>query len=221
MLENIGVLNLGTYMIGVLFIILVPGPNSLYVLKTSASFGHKKGYQAALGVFLGDALLIFLSFLGVASVIKASPTLFMLVRYLGAAYLLYLGIKILISTIKKQKHSAVTESGSDGATLKPLKSENAFNKALLLSLTNPKAILFFVSFFIQFIDFNYAHTGLTYLVLAVLLELVSFIYLSFLIYCGTRLSLYFKEKKQAATVGNSTIGLFFMGFAVKLALFTA
>ncbi|VDY34949.1 Leucine efflux protein [Morganella morganii] len=91
MFENLGILNIGTYIIGVIFIILVPGPNSLYVLKSSATFGYKKGYQAALGVFTGDAVLIMLSFLGVASVIKASPALFTAVRYLGAAYLLYLG----------------------------------------------------------------------------------------------------------------------------------
>ncbi len=72
MFENLGILNIGTYIIGVIFIILVPGPNSLYVLKSSATFGYKKGYQAALGVFTGDAVLIMLSFLGVASVIKAS-----------------------------------------------------------------------------------------------------------------------------------------------------
>ncbi|HCM62417.1 leucine efflux protein LeuE [Morganella psychrotolerans] len=212
MFEQLGILNIGTYLIGAIFIILVPGPNSLYVLKSSATFGYKKGYQAAFGVFVGDAVLVFLSFLGVASVIKASPVLFTAVRYLGAAYLLYLGLKILYATfIQKQ-------SDHDD---KPLRAENAFNKALILSLTNPKAILFYVSFFIQFIDFNYAHPGISYAVLALLLEAISFIYLSFLIYSGAKLSQFFRHKKQVAKAGNSTIGLFFMGFAAKLALFTA
>ena len=201
MFENLGILNIGTYIIGVIFIILVPGPNSLYVLKSSATFGYKKGYQAALGVFTGDAVLIMLSFLGVASV-----------RYLGAAYLLYLGLKILYATFMQKKGHHED---------KPLKAENAFNKALILSLTNPKAILFYVSFFIQFIDFNYSHPAVSYGVLALILETVSFLYLSFLIYSGTKLSQFFRHKKQAAKVGNSTIGLFFMGFAAKLALFTA
>ena len=212
MFENLGILNIGTYIIGVIFIILVPGPNSLYVLKSSATFGYKKGYQAELGVFTGDAVLIMLSFLGVASVIKASPALFTAVRYLGAAYLLYLGLKILYATFMQKKGHHED---------KPLKAENAFNKALILSLTNPKAILFYVSFFIQFIDFNYSHPAVSYGVLALILETVSFLYLSFLIYSGTKLSQFFRHKKQAAKVGNSTIGLFFMGFAAKLALFTA
>ncbi|MCG6490065.1 LysE family transporter, partial [Vibrio parahaemolyticus] len=74
---------------------------------------------------------------------------------------------------------------------------------------------------IQFIDFNYSHPAVSYGVLALILETVSFLYLSFLIYSGTKLSQFFRHKKQAAKVGNSTIGLFFMGFAAKLALFTA
>ena len=106
-----------------------------------------------------------LSFLGVASVIKASPALFTAVRYLGAAYLLYLGLKILYATFMQKKGHHED---------KPLKAENAFNKALILSLTNPKAILFYVSFFIQFIDFNYSHPAVSYGVLALILETVSF-----------------------------------------------
>ncbi|WP_159306951.1 LysE family transporter, partial [Klebsiella pneumoniae] len=85
-LEQFGVLNIWTYLAGMFFIIIVPGPNSLYVLKTSASRGVGAGYRAALGVFIGDAILIFLAFIGVASVIKASPVLFTIVRFLGACY---------------------------------------------------------------------------------------------------------------------------------------
>lgn len=113
-----------------------PRPNSLYVLKTSASRGVGAGYRAAL-VFIGDAILIFLAFIGVASVIKASPVLFTIVRFLGAFYLLYLGIKIIHANFfaKKQSH---TETNCI--------QEHVFRKALTLSLTNPKAILFYISF---------------------------------------------------------------------------
>ncbi len=103
MFENLGVLNFWTYLAGLVLIIIVPGPNSLYVLKSSTSHGTKAGYRAAIGVFTGDAILIFLSFIGVASVIKASPTLFMIVRYLGAAYLLYLAVKFCTQHFGRRK----------------------------------------------------------------------------------------------------------------------
>lgn len=207
-LEQFGVLNIWTYLAGMFFIILVPGPNTLYVLKTSASGGVRDGYRAAFGVFLGDAILIFLAFIGVASVIKASPLLFTIVRFLGAFYLLYLGIKIIHATFfSKKVHSEQTTTVQ----------KHVFRKALTLSMTNPKAILFYISFFVQFIDFNYAHTGLSYLILASMLEAFSFIYLSFLIFGGVALARFFGSRKNIAKLGNGVIGLFFMGFATKLA----
>ncbi len=93
-------------------------------------------------------------------------------RYLGALYLLYLGVKILHANFiaRREGQASVVEHG-----------ERYFSKALTLSLTNPKAILFYVSFFVQFVDFNYAHTWVSYLVLASMLEAMSFVYLS----CGS------------------------------------
>lgn len=214
MFENLGVLNFWTYLAGLVLIIIVPGPNSLYVLKTSTSSGTRFGYRAALGVFTGDAILIFLSFIGVASVIKASPTLFMIVRYLGVAYLLYLGGKILYSTFMRKK------SNQDGIDVISIKTEKHFTRALVLSLTNPKAILFYISFFIQFVDFNYSHAWVPYLVLATILELVSFLYLSLLIFSGYLIARFLREKQLLAKLGNCTVGAFFMGFAAKLAIFS-
>ncbi|WP_162871338.1 LysE family transporter, partial [Klebsiella pneumoniae] len=70
-------------------------PNTFFVLKTGIAHGVKKGYLAAAGVFIGDAILIFCAYIGVASLIRTTPFLFTLVRFLGAIYLLFLGAKIL------------------------------------------------------------------------------------------------------------------------------
>jgi threonine/homoserine/homoserine lactone efflux protein len=94
----------------------------------------------------------------------------------------------------------------------------AFQKALLLSLTNPKAILFLMSFFIQFIDSQFAPSWLPYLVLAVVLEIISLFYLACLIYAGGKLASFFREKIWAQHFGNLLLGVLFTGFAVKLVL---
>jgi leucine efflux protein len=208
MFESLGVLNIWTYLLGLIMIILAPGPNSLYVLKTGSSHGKQAGYKAAMGVLVGDAVLILLAYLGVASLILASPMLFTIIRYLGAAYLLYLGIKLLAVYWRK---------GDKNNEIGKVKKENYFRKSLTLSLTNPKAILFYVSFFIQFIDYNYEHTWISYLVLAGILEVISFTYLSLLIVLGTTLTQLFKQNQALAKLGNSLLGLFFMGFAARLA----
>lgn len=209
MFESVGVLNIWVYMAGLFVIILTPGPNSLYVLRTATSKGIKNGYKAAMGIFTGDAILVFLSWIGVAAAIQASPVLYAAVRYLGAVYLIWLGARILYSSFWGKQQSA------EGVV--HITTEKVFRKSLILSLTNPKAILFYVSFFVQFIDFNYAHTWISYSVLALLLELVSFLYLSLLIIAGARLVSFLGRKRVLAKSGNGLTGLFFMAFAARLA----
>lgn len=90
------------------------GPNTLFVLKNSVSSGMKGGYLAACGVFIGDAVLMFLAWAGVATLIKTTPILFNIVRYLGAFYLLYLGSKILYATLKGKNNEANPMSPNTG-----------------------------------------------------------------------------------------------------------
>jgi leucine efflux protein len=206
--SDFGVLNYWTYLIGAIFIILVPGPNTFFVLRTGAAHGIRIGYLAALGVFVGDAVLMFLSYAGVATLIKTTPVLFNVVRYLGAIYLLYLGGKMLWSVLKKQQGAHDAQAEPPSAILK---------RALTLSLTNPKAILFYVSFFVQFIDIHAQTPGLAFLILAITLEVVSFAYLSFLIVSGSLVTRYVRTRKKLAKIGNSLIGLVFVGFAARLA----
>jgi leucine efflux protein len=128
-----GVLNYLTYLVGAIFIILVPGPNTFFVLKTGIAHGVKKGYLAAAGVFIGDAVLMFLAFAGVATLIKTTPVLFNIVRYLGAIYLLWMGGKMLYAVLTQRDGHSSADSEPGSAILK---------RSLTLSLTNPKAILF-------------------------------------------------------------------------------
>lgn len=209
-----GVLEFWTFLAGVVVIILMPGPNSLYVLKTSISYGPKLAWCALLAVLLGDASLILLSYLGLASVLLASPELFRWIRYLGAAYLLFMGGQILFSLFK-------TRTAADTQQAEAIEAETAgsvFRKSLLLSLTNPKAILFFLSFFIQFIDPAFSPAWVPYLVLATVLEIVSLLYLATLVYAGAAIANFFKGQPRAGQIGNLLLGLLFTGFAVRLAL---
>ena len=208
MFADFGVLNYWTYLLGAIFIILVPGPNTFFVLKTGVSHGIRKGYMAALAVFIGDAVLMSLSFAGVATLIKTTPVLFNVVRYLGAIYLLWLGGKMLYAVLTQREGHSDTDAEPASAILK---------RSLTLSLTNPKAILFYVAFFVQFIDVSAKSPGLAFFILALTLEVISFMYMSFLIVSGSFVTRYVKTKKKLAKIGNSLIGLVFVGFAARLA----
>ncbi|MEX5904529.1 leucine efflux protein LeuE [Providencia hangzhouensis] len=211
MLENLGITNLWTYLIGVIFITLVPGPNSLFVLTSSAKYGVKNGYKAALGVFTGDAVLIFLSFLGVASLVKTSPIFFSVIKYAGAAYLFYLGIKTLYSVLHKKENTGDVDSII-------LETKGTYKKAVFLSLLNPTMIIFYVSFFIQFIDPAYPSAGVPFFILGLILETCSMIYLSLLIFGAVAVTNMVKHNKKLSKFSNSCIGAVFLMFGAKLAL---
>lgn len=207
MLTDYGVINIWTYVAGTVFIILLPGPNSLFVLATSASRGVRVGYQAACGVFLGDSILMALTAGGAASLLRVLPVLFVALKVLGAAYLCYLGLRLIQSAWRHRPEARHVELGSG----------SRFHKALLLSLLNPKAILFLLSFFVQFVDPAYAHPAVPFLILALILQSVSVVYLSVLIFGGARLAAAFRRRQMLARIGSGLTGVLFLGFAARLA----
>ena len=103
MLETFGILNIWAYALGALIIVMIPGPNTLFVLKTSIVDGRRAGFTAAAGVFTGDAVLVFLAYLGIAALVLAHPEVFFWLKILGAAYLAWLGGKAIHATFFAKK----------------------------------------------------------------------------------------------------------------------
>lgn len=216
MMPVLGISDLWTFLLGTVAIVLLPGPNSLFVLSTAAQRGVRAGYLGAAGVFLGDAVLMTLSAAGVASLLKAYPPLFMVIKYAGAAYLGYLGLGMLLAAWRRWR-------GRSGAVPQPAKpvekavTGNPFHRAAVISLLNPKGILFFVSFFIQFVDPGYPHPALTFLTLGAIVQITSALYLSLLIFTGTYLAAQFRSRRRLAAGMTSGVGALFLGFGLKLA----
>ncbi|MFI8093345.1 leucine efflux protein LeuE [Streptomyces sp. NPDC086080] len=211
-----GVIDLPTYLAGLALIILLPGPNSLYVLSVAARKGVRTGYAAVAGVFTGDAVLMTLAALGAASVLTTTPLLFLVVKYAGAGYLAWMAYGMLRSAWRMWR----TPGGPVQAEVPAMApaEERPYRRALVVSLLNPKAILFLISFFVQFVDPGYAYPVLSFLVLGVLLQTASFLYLSLLIFGGTRLAALFRRRRRLAAGATSAAGALFLGFAAKLSL---
>jgi leucine efflux protein len=209
-----GVTDLWTYVIGAFGIILLPGPNSLFVLTVATARGVKAGFQGALGVFLGDTVLLLLVALGAAGLLRTTPALFMVVKYAGAAYLAWVGVQLLTGSLKKWRDAHAVQSA---ARVVPSHLAKPFQRALLVSLLNPKAILFLLSFFVQFIDPNYATPAVPFLILSAIVMGFSAVYLSVLIVMGARLADSFRERRKLSAVLSSAVGAVFVWFGVKLA----
>jgi leucine efflux protein len=210
-----GVTDLWTYVVGAFGIILLPGPNSLFVLSVATARGVKAGFQGALGVFLGDTVLLVLVALGAAGLLRTTPALFMVVKYAGAAYLGWVGVQLLLAAL--QKWRGADDIAGSTVPVVPAHLAKPFQRALLVSLLNPKAILFLLSFFVQFIDPNYTTPAVPFLILSAIVMGFSAMYLSVLIVMGARLADGFRERRKLSAVLSSAVGAVFVWFGVKLA----
>lgn len=217
-----GVIDLPTYLAGLILIVLLPGPNSLYVLSVAARRGARVGYRAAAGVWCGDAVLMTLSAAGVASLLQGNAVLFGIVKYAGAGYLTWLAIGMLRAAwgmwrTRREQSALENASGAVAADAAPM--ERPYRRALVISLLNPKAILFFISFFVQFVSESNPVVG--FVTLGVLAQVASVLYLSALIFGGSRLAAAFRRRRALSAGATSAAGVLFLGFAVKLSLASA
>lgn len=210
-----GVTDLWTYIFGAIGIVLLPGPNSLYVLAIAGARGVKSGYQAACGVFIGDSILLALTALGAASLLHAYPSIFVVIKYAGAAYLAYIGLH-LIWTALRDWRTPTAPSTAENST-PPAHMQNPFKRALVISLLNPKALLFLLSFFIQFIDPHYPTPAIPFLILSSIVMGFSVLYLSALIFLGAKLAARLRQQRLLSTGLSSSVGGLFVWFGAKLA----
>jgi leucine efflux protein len=203
----------------------------------AARRGVRSGYRAACGVFAGDAVLMLLSAAGVASLLKSYPSLFMVIKYAGAAYLAWVGLGILRGAWRSLRERAAPQAPVPSATRTQPQAEeqlhvqaqpqvpaqanadvrSPFRRAAVISLLNPKAILFFVSFFIQFVDPGYAYPALSFLVLGAVIQFFSAVYLTALILGGQFLAGQFRRRRRLSAGATAGLGALFVGFGIKLA----
>ena len=206
-----GIIDLPQYLIGVIAVILVPGPNSLYCLSVAGQHGSRAAYRAIAGILLGDSLLILATVFGAGALLHRYPVLFHGIKIAGGLYLAWLGLNLLKSGW------LVWQTRRNTTPVTPKVSpRRIFHHALTLSLMNPKAILFFLSFFTQFVRADAPNPLYSFLILALILQSVSFTYLNILAFTGMRLTAVFARSRALAAVGMTLVGFLFIAFAVKL-----
>lgn len=134
-----------TFLFAAFMLNIAPGPDMLYVIGRSLGQGRKAGIVSALGIFVGCWAHILAAAFGIAALLRSSPVAFNVVRYAGAAYLVYLGIKMIVqrSNLAQQQP-------------KPAGLVSIFRQGVITNVLNPKVALFFLAFLPQFVD---AHRG--------------------------------------------------------------
>jgi len=149
-------------MAGAILLLLVPGPAVLYIISRSVGHGRPAGLVSAMGIATGSLFHVAAATLGLSALLVSSAAAFQVVKYAGAAYLIYLGIRTLRS--------------SDASFFQPASSQrslgNIFGQGVLVNLLNPKTALFFLAFLPQFVDPGRGHATLQILELGVLFSLM-------------------------------------------------
>lgn len=205
--------NLWLFILAVFLLSVTPGPNMAYVVGQSVANGRRAGVISAAGVALGSCAHALASVAGLTAMIAASPALFTLIKYAGALYLVYLGAGLILGTLRRRSGDAVSPGIKNGA-----QSRELLAKGFITTLTNPKVLLFFISFFPQFVLPDGSHQAESLLLLGLVYTLVAFVTdaLFALLAAGTTGALARRLWMQHALEG--LVGITFVALGVRLAL---
>ncbi|KGF79469.1 lysine transporter LysE [Massilia sp. JS1662] len=206
-----GIHDLALFVVSGLLLNIMPGPDSLLIMTRSATQGWRAGSAAALGIGTGTFVHIFAAALGLSAILATSAAAFTVVKLLGAAYILYLAVGMLLS---KRNDGGVEKP----LTIAPLPLRRIYAQGILTNVLNPKVALFFLAFVPQFIDANAPHKAVAFLILGAIFNINGMLWCHalalFTAQARARLNL-----NPAVTLWlNRATGGLFVWLGVKLAL---
>lgn len=184
--------------------LMLPGPGTFCILTCTAQRGLRGGYAALFGVMLGDSALMLLASLGVAALLKANPLWFHALQYAGAAYLCWLGLRLLMA------------KGEDGGAIVPFNQLADLRRGFLVTLLNPKAIVFYMAFFPLFIDPATQKGSVTLFAISGIVLCCTLCYGSFLVLAGNAAASRVRKSRALARFFSRLAGLFLIGFGIKI-----
>ncbi len=200
-----GVADYGAFIAAIIIFLLIPGPGNLALITSTGKGGIPGGLGATFGVIAGDQVLLWAAVAGVSAVMVAYPAAFHAVQWAGAAYLTWLGLKLLL-----------VKPGD--APILQIKPRHYFRQALLITLLNPKAIVFYMAFFPLFVD-PARHQGLkTFGVMAATIAVLTFLYGLVAVLLTYYLAEHIRANPKISATLQKAAGVFLIGFGVKLAI---
>lgn len=198
--------NYMSFLAAILVFQLIPGAGTLAILNATARNGIGVGFSAVVGTLLGDFTYMIASIIGLGAVMNANPLLFQGLQWFGAAYLCWIGFKLLRAPIAQA-----------GIAQLPKRSRWVyFRQALAVSLTNPKVVLFFMAFFPLFLRVD--SSPITLVAMMVHVTVISFFYQAGLVLIGNVVARKLSALPWARKIATRLAGLALIGFGFKLAL---
>src|SRR5450755_1254093 len=200
-----GIADYFSFVVAIVVFLMIPGPGNLALITSTSQGGRKGGLAATLGVIAGDQVLMWLAVAGVAALLAAYPAAFRSVQWLGAGYLAWLGLRMLLAR-------------PGAAPVLTIRTGHYFRQALTITLLNPKAIVFYMAFFPLFVDPARPAGVATFAVMAATIAALTFLYGLVVSLLTHRLAERMRADPRIGRWLGKVAGLFMIGFGVKLAL---
>jgi threonine/homoserine/homoserine lactone efflux protein len=200
----LGIADYGAFCAAILLFLALPGPGTFALLTSTGQGGLRAGAAATLGLIVGDQVLLWLAVAGVATLLAAHPRVFQAVQYLGAAYLAWIGLKLILA-----------RAGGAAAPLR-IEPHHYARQAFLITLLNPKAIVFYMAFFPLFIDPATHRGALTFGAMALTIALLTAAYGLLLCAGADALRARVRAHRTLARALQKLAGVCVLGFGLRL-----
>jgi len=198
-----GITDYGAFCATIVLFLALPGPGTFALLTATGQGGFRAGAAATLGVILGDQILLWLAVAGVAALLAANPAVFHVVQYVGAAYLGWIGLKLIFA----REGAAPVVRMAPGRYLR---------QAMLITLLNPKAIVFYMAFFPLFIDPARHQGALTFGVMALTIASITAVYCLLLCRFADAIAARVRANRRLGRWLERLAGVFLIGFGLRL-----
>ena len=198
-----------TFLVAAVLLTLSPGPDIAYILAQTARNGLRSGYAAMFGIWAGAFIHVLLAAVGLSAILATSATAFTIVKWIGAAYLIWLGIQALRSD---------GASYSADATVNRSSNMKIFQQGVLVATLNPKVAVFFLAFLPQFVVEGAGPASAQLFLHGTLIIVVAAFIEPFLVMIGAKLTRYLSQNNRVAIWMDRGLGALFVGLGLRLAL---
>jgi RhtB (resistance to homoserine/threonine) family protein len=210
-----GITHFGFFVVAVFLLNVTPGPDTAYIVGRSVAQGRGAGLMSALGISAGCCVHSLACAFGLTALLAASATAFTVIKFVGALYLIYLGVRLVFA-----RPAAAEAAGATRASGAPKSLRQLFLQGFWTNVLNPKVVLFFVSFFPQFVTTGSDHKALAFLTLGVVFVVMSMVWNSFVAWIAGSVTQRFSGKPGVKRWLDRGVGSAFVGLGIKLATAT-
>jgi threonine/homoserine/homoserine lactone efflux protein len=215
---SFGIVHIGLFCTAVLLLNVTPGPDTAFIVGQSVAHGRRAGLMAVLGISAGCMVHTTALALGLSALLAASASAFTIIKVAGAAYLCFLGARLIVGTIRRRP----AEVGQDMALRGDLQAAHpsprrTFVQGFATNVLNPKVVLFFLSFFPQFVSVSSESKPLAFVILGVVLIMISTIYNGMVAWMAGSITRKVGSIPRVKTWLDRSIGAAFVALGARLA----